>query len=183
LKGEAYHEVLGWLLDRKRNWLRMKGRNNDWVQSCEYESFLQAFNDSLRPDGMRLFALRLNGKLIAAELGCVGHSVIELFLSGYDPEFAQFSPGSLLLHHILKWSFNHHLVVDIRIGDEEYKRYISNDRVRTIHYRVALNGFGAAYLATHTGARGLHYLRNQMAAHVPKHLRVWIKRKLAANST
>jgi CelD/BcsL family acetyltransferase involved in cellulose biosynthesis len=175
LKGAAYQEVIGWLLDQKLAWLKRTGMQNEWLNSPHYEKFLRAFGSSDAPSGVLLSVLRQNGKLIAVHLGCVGRSSMECLIHTYDPEYSRFSPGMLLIEDVVKWCIDRGLGYDLRIGNEWYKSYFCDHQADTIHYRIARSQFGKIYVAryamTHAGQR----LRAQISGRIPRRVRSILK--------
>ena len=55
---------------------------------------------------LRVTVLRLAGRAIAFELGIEEHGVHYTLKAGFDPAQRAFSPGKLLIHHILERSFS-----------------------------------------------------------------------------
>ena len=89
LMTEAFHvENLGW-----------KGTENSSVRSNpSIEMFFQGVGRSLNESGMlELQFLRVDGRPIAFEWGYVAHGVYYSHKVGFDPEFARYSPGQLLV--------------------------------------------------------------------------------------
>ena len=50
---------------------------------------------------LRLYGLRLGGRLIACWYGLAGRTTLYYYLGGFDPQLGQLSPGALLLDHAL----------------------------------------------------------------------------------
>lgn len=70
------------------------------------EKFYQSVGKSLNESGMlELQFLRVGGRAIAFEWGYVAHGVYYSHKVGFDPEFARYSPGQLLLYKQLQTWF------------------------------------------------------------------------------
>jgi CelD/BcsL family acetyltransferase involved in cellulose biosynthesis len=83
----------------------------------------------------RMFALRLDGRPVAALLALEEHGVLHLLKTGYDPSFARFSPGRLLLSEAIAYAFTAGLRrVDLGGGTESYKM----EWTQTVQDRVAV---------------------------------------------
>ncbi len=70
---------------------------------------------------LRVTVLRLAGRAIAFELGIEEHGVHYALKAGFDPAQRAFSPGKLLIHHILERSFSIGLARYEMAGVEGYK--------------------------------------------------------------
>jgi CelD/BcsL family acetyltransferase involved in cellulose biosynthesis len=81
-----------------------KGRRGAAVaQSRNARSFYtELARSASAADYLSLYFLELNGKAIAWQYGLTRNRVYSLLMSTYDESFKQFSPGHLLLEHVLK---------------------------------------------------------------------------------
>lgn len=72
---------------------------------------------------IHLSALKLDDAVIAASWGYVVGSRFYYLIASYEDGLARsFSPGHLLIEHLLEWSFAHSIeVFDFGFGDEGYK--------------------------------------------------------------
>jgi CelD/BcsL family acetyltransferase involved in cellulose biosynthesis len=110
-----------------------------------------------RRDGLRIAVLRLDGRPLAAVLAFEEDGVLHLVKAGYDPAFARFSPGQLLLQDVLREAFAAQLRrVELHGADEPYKRLWTG----AVRNRVALEAFaptarGRLAHAAVTGGRSL----------------------------
>jgi CelD/BcsL family acetyltransferase involved in cellulose biosynthesis len=107
--------------------------------------------------GLRIAVLRLDGRPLAALLALEEAGVLHLLKAGYDPAFARFSPGQLLLQDVLREAFAARLQrVELHGADEPYKRLWTG----AVRRRVALEAFaptapGRLAHAAATGGRSL----------------------------
>ena len=86
--------------------------------------------------------LDLDGKAIAYHLGFISGQVFLYYLPTYEPELEQYSPGKVLLHHLIEHGFAHESwqVFDFMRGAEPYK-YRWTKTERTIYDLVATPRF------------------------------------------
>lgn len=71
---------------------------------------------------LRLHALRLGGRIIAALYGHHGHRRTYFYLSGFDPDFAALSPGTQIVAHAIEQAAQEGAVAfDFLRGREAYK--------------------------------------------------------------
>jgi CelD/BcsL family acetyltransferase involved in cellulose biosynthesis len=144
-----------WMILHKRRWLARKRLASPWISSDDYFRFVEATFDIRGAAGRRsILALKLDGRLIAAELVSLDRRRVEMFVVAYDPDYARFAPGNLLRSEVVRWAFAQGLDYDLRIGGDAYKSDWSNDSVDAATFVLALNARGrsfAAYAAVRQG--------------------------------
>jgi CelD/BcsL family acetyltransferase involved in cellulose biosynthesis len=117
---------------------------------------------------LRVAALRLDDRPIAALLALEDAGVLHLLKAGYDPGFARYSPGQLLLEDILRTAFATGVrVVEFHGADEPYKRVWTT----AVRRRVALEAFAptaAGHVARVAARRGRPLVR-WARDHAPSH--------------
>jgi CelD/BcsL family acetyltransferase involved in cellulose biosynthesis len=71
---------------------------------------------------LRLYALRLHDRVLAALYALFEKDVVYCYLQGFDPEFAEFSPGAQILAAVIEDAVRHHKrSIDFLRGREAYK--------------------------------------------------------------
>lgn len=110
-----------------REWTARNGRSLFLDQ--ENRVFYRFLIDDLREyDAVRLHTLTLDGRLIAAHFGFEWNRRVYYYKPCYEPDFAQHSPGRLLLAHIIRDAVDGHLEeVDMLYGSESYKMQFALD--------------------------------------------------------
>jgi len=90
----------------------------------------------LKSGALRLYTLTLNGIRIAAIYGFVHRKRAYYYISGFDPLYASFSPGTLIIVHAMEEALKEGLVeFDFLRGQEPYKyRWGAQDRP---NYRIS----------------------------------------------
>ncbi len=74
-----------------------------------------------------LTTLRCDGELIAAEFGLRSGTLLHGWISGYNADFHQYSPGMLLQTRLLEAAAeNGILTADLGVGAEHYKKYYAS---------------------------------------------------------
>jgi CelD/BcsL family acetyltransferase involved in cellulose biosynthesis len=87
---------------------------------------------------LRVAVLRLDDQPLAALLALEEAGALHLLKAGYDPDFARWSPGQLLLQEVLRRAFADGLRrVELHGADEPYKRAWTSE----VRPRVALEAF------------------------------------------
>ena len=90
-------------------------------------SHLLSSDSPLQPVLSALYAGKV---LVAAHYGLSNASVCHWWFPGYDPEYGKYSPGKILLRHILKESASRGITrFDFGAGDESYKDSFANNSV------------------------------------------------------
>jgi CelD/BcsL family acetyltransferase involved in cellulose biosynthesis len=87
-------------------------------------------------DAVRLFALRIGGRVVAMRLGFVTGDCLYLYYSGFDPAWGKYSVMTTCLAEALKWAIREgHRTVDLSTGND-----VSKMRWRPVEtmYREAL---------------------------------------------
>jgi CelD/BcsL family acetyltransferase involved in cellulose biosynthesis len=100
------------------------GAHRDFVRTLTDEQIETGF--------VRLFALTLDDRVIASHWGLVDRDRFYYMLPAYQRgEIMRYSPGRLLLRHMLRWSMERGLrFYDFTVGDEPYKREWSDRELR-----------------------------------------------------
>lgn len=134
-----------------------------WGGGEPHEQFIPAVVERYARDGiLRLGTLSLGPRIAAAQIWFVKNRTASMFKIAHDPRLSQFSVGSLLTAHVLRYVIDADRVhtVDFLSGDEEYKRMWMSQR----RERWGLLAFsartprGLSLAAFHKGARGLKRL-------------------------
>jgi CelD/BcsL family acetyltransferase involved in cellulose biosynthesis len=162
-----------WMVDQRRARLLRRGAWGDPAPPDAHFRFVDETLDVTSPHGRRLiFALKLQGRLIAAELDDIGRQRLEAFFFSYDPAFAACAPGDLLRREILRQAFAQGFDYDWRVSDPGRACDWPAEARRVSTHAVALNARGRMLLA---------YLvaRRQLSRHAPAGLRERLRAALA----
>jgi CelD/BcsL family acetyltransferase involved in cellulose biosynthesis len=93
---------------------------------------VQMFVELRRRGALVVTSLWAGELLLAAHLGAFADNRLYWWVPAYDPEFARYSPGRLMLEAMLRESFHRqHVEFDFLIGNEAYKWYYAT-HFRTI---------------------------------------------------
>lgn len=126
-------EALAWLIDRKREQYAATGAR-DHFASPDRRALLSLLLDVHEPgcEGI-MSTLHFGDTLVAAHFGIRSRTVLHWWFPVYDPAFASFAPGWILLRELAmvapELGFER---IDLGRGDDEYKR-----RARTGEVEVA----------------------------------------------
>jgi CelD/BcsL family acetyltransferase involved in cellulose biosynthesis len=81
--------------------------------------------------GGALFTLHVEGRLAAAHFALRGPGIVHAWFIAHDAEFARYSPGVILIDHILRWgSDNGVRELDLGPGDYRFKFQLANEQRR-----------------------------------------------------
>jgi CelD/BcsL family acetyltransferase involved in cellulose biosynthesis len=162
--------AVDWALARKNEWLAGKGLHNSWIVSARYRAFLHRLAGmGSEPTPLRIFVLRLDGRLIAVLVSTIDRTWVEFYIISNDPAWARFSPGTLLLEDSVAWAYAHGLQFDFRIGDERYKASWANRHCNVTTFHIALTWRGA--VAVGLEAARLRWVRGRAGY---RRTRAWV---------
>lgn len=93
-------------------------------------------------DQLRLFTLKLDGKVIAVEYAFLYNHTLLFFQTGFNPEFEHLSPGHVLMtfaiQQAIEWGQSK---IDLLKGDYDYKNSYARDVIKSAsigYYRSGL---------------------------------------------
>ncbi len=81
----------------------------------------QLFTELFRRGHLDLRALAAGGRVIAMHAGVVHEGRYYYWMPAHDPDTASYSPGTLLLEHLLELAYQNRWQFDFLIGGEPYK--------------------------------------------------------------
>lgn len=153
---EERTEILHWVLARKREWLGRRGLSNAGLLSKTNAGFLAAtLRHEWTTGSRRVFALKLEGAVIAAEIASVDGRRVESFTTTFDRAFEKCSPGHLLTLEVIRWALARGLDYDFRPGREPYKLEWSNHVTPVTSYLLPLTFRGRLFVRYRLGRRWL----------------------------
>ncbi|HEY6951363.1 MAG TPA: GNAT family N-acetyltransferase [Bacteroidota bacterium] len=115
-------EAAGW---KGREGTAMKVRSS-------LKTFFTQYTQALAKQGRaRLCFMRLDGRAIAVLLGVEYANRFWVLKIGYDERWASCSPGILLMHEVIRWSFGQHHKAFEFLGSNESWLHMWTDHVHT----------------------------------------------------
>lgn len=119
-------------LHRKR-WERA-GSSHSFA-SPEYLAFHRCvMADCLRRDRLRLYCLEVGGEIIAMYYFYRFRDRVYLMQSGFDPDYAEWKPGQVLLGYVIEDAIGEKMrVVDFLRGDHRYKDELATGARETVY--------------------------------------------------
>lgn len=151
------------VLSLKQRWMDRNQVDNPWIATPEYRAFLLAVTSgSVDRDGLTLFTLRLDGRLVAVQLNAVDAKRVEFLIGAFDEQWGRYSPGEILMQACLCWAFENGLDFDFRIGSEPYKFNWARRDTITSDWRVALSARGFAAVTVRKLHRKAQRLRMRL---------------------
>ncbi|GEM_PF-2818904 len=122
---------------------RVGARSKNLFDRPAYRRFLERFvTETVDRDWIRVSTLEVDGEWIAYYFGFHYANRYSLYNTSFRRNFANCSPGSLLLFHILKCSFEEGLAeVDFMRGEEDFKFNWSNGSRRNTRLVFHRNNF------------------------------------------
>jgi hypothetical protein len=123
----SYHEPSDEAFRQCRDW-----KSAQYISTGGTDRFfrdnLPLFEELLQRQVLVSSTLRAGGKLLAVIWSAFEAGRLYYWVPAYDPAFSGFSPGRLLLHHLLHESHRQgHRELDLLIGNEDYKWHYATD--------------------------------------------------------
>jgi CelD/BcsL family acetyltransferase involved in cellulose biosynthesis len=136
--------LVDWTLSRKREWASRVDKQGAWLYSSSYRNFLVSLlNRQTDEPAARLYLITLNDAPLATTIVGIGNSSIKGLITGFDERYAKYSPGQLVVEHMVKWAFDHHLDFDFGVGSESFKAYWSrSNTIPVASAQVAITAWG-----------------------------------------
>jgi CelD/BcsL family acetyltransferase involved in cellulose biosynthesis len=110
--------------------------------TAQYMGFHRELMRALVPHGrLCLLELELGGRSIAMLYGLRYKGRFCLFQTGFDPAYAQHSPGDVLMGYAVELAIGQgHDIFDMLKGDHEYKRHFFQDSRQNLEIRAFRRG-------------------------------------------
>jgi CelD/BcsL family acetyltransferase involved in cellulose biosynthesis len=144
---EELEKGLDWLLCQKRAQLKAKRIKDTSFDSQEYTSFVCSviLHDFKMKNHVYFIKLCVGETIISAGYGYKSGGVFTFYMFAYDIFWQTYSPGRLLLEHILRWCFQNGVVLfDFMPGEENYKTIWANDEFGITDYILPVTLRGSA---------------------------------------
>lgn len=126
---EPEHDhVMTALIDQKRRRFAAPGAKSV-LHRPGYEAFYR--EQSVESPWAHLSCLTLDGQVIAAHFGYLHKDRLYLLLTSFDESYAAYSPGKVLIYHLLKECTEQEIdLLDFCLGDESYKSDWAHESVQ-----------------------------------------------------
>jgi CelD/BcsL family acetyltransferase involved in cellulose biosynthesis len=137
---EPNHQLLDDVLKWKSNQYRRTGRR-DRFANAETRALVHVLLDmETSTFGAPLTVLYAGDSVVAAHLGVRSRHTLAWWFPMYNPAFAAYSPGLVLLLEMAKAMTTKNLsLLDLGKGDESYKQRVANTRINLLEGSVASN--------------------------------------------
>ena len=142
--------LVDWTIGQKLKQLAATGQRGPWLETTAYRDLLAAAARGGSAAGrLVVFALKLDGRPIAAQVTRVDRVRIEMLVTVFDIDYAKFGPGQILTESCLHWAFEQGLEFDFLGFELPYKVFWANRKRDAFGYRFANSLWGVVY----SGAR------------------------------
>ena len=136
--------------------LRWSGRTErPGLSTSQYRGFHRELMQGLLQQGqLRLLGLELGGRTIAMIYGMQYKGRFCFFQSGFDPAYAAYSPGDVLMGYAVELAIKQGCeIFDMLKGDHEYKRHFFQDSRQNLELRAFRPGLVDAAYRLHDALR------------------------------
>jgi len=95
--GEDTERALRWMFRKKAEWAKERNLEIAWLNDSMID-FMTRLSARVAPDPL-VSVLDLNGEPIAAQINHVSKGFLETVIFTYDPQYARYSPGQLIMDY------------------------------------------------------------------------------------
>lgn len=148
------------LLELNKIRAEVKGIKSPFLDN-RFDRFHRKILSSLFPLGMaKLSFLKINGQPVAANYLFQYNSTVYYYQSGFDPQWKQLSPGTLLHYHCIQSAIEEGIEkYDFLRGDEQYKklwtRSNNKNAIISIHNNTIKGALNCIYHKLHRAGKDL----------------------------
>lgn len=159
---EQVPDYVDWTFDQKTRWLDVKAIGKNWVTDQTSRDF---YKQILVTEGAQVSGLELKvGDVRVASVILYWDESAEFFVTTYDPAYASYSPGLLVLDDVVDLACARGLDVDLRLTTDTYKlRWADRFEPRETLF-VALTARGWPHVAAARANSGVRCLRRAAGA-------------------
>ena len=134
------------MVDQKQIRYDEMGIKNQFKDQANIDFYVKSRSERKGPPP-HISALYLGDRILAVHWGEVFNGRFYYLMPSHDPEWEKYSPGRLLLEHLIEWSFTNNLdVFDFTVGGETYKYDWATHEMPLYEYKRALTGKGRIFL-------------------------------------
>lgn len=148
---DEYKKLIAWSLSRKVQWLESTGRKAGILGQDETRNMLQSlnpFSDNTTEikQGGCVHALKLDGTVIATEIGFLNTSHYYSYLGAIDPNWQELGPGKVQMEMAQKWALENGInCFDLLHDPSEYKSSWANETQTVISRNIPTTQKGYLY--------------------------------------
>jgi CelD/BcsL family acetyltransferase involved in cellulose biosynthesis len=155
---EGKAAALEWLFERKVEWLNYRRLDKYHLALRDYREFVSEL--SRDDNGLEVFCLKLNSDIVSAMLLSVGNNIWEALIITYDRAYSKYSVGRLMIEDFMMLAFSRRMIVDLRIGEESWKKSWLTSDSRVIFADIILDKFGYIYIILERILTTISYYRS-----------------------
>ncbi len=146
MAAEEIQRTIDWIVEHKRAWIRRRKLVTARFDAAE-ANFLHAIAEAARACGaLYLGLLRLDGRIVAAEIDFVYKGEMHVAVPCYDVAFQRYSPGRLMFEESLRYSQARGLrVYDFNEGNQTYMAMWARGSAKAGQFLVPCTAMGRLY--------------------------------------
>lgn len=152
--------IVDWVFDTKARWLAERSISHSWLLDDHGRQLFKSLASSPETSCVNLVALQVDGRFVAASVGLHSRDRIEGLVTSYDPDFAAFSPGLVLVQAVVRDAYESGLDFDFRLPIDEYKMRWADRVDDYVSFDIASSAKGVRYVARlqlrHVGSSARH---------------------------
>jgi len=127
LDPEGQALALEWLFKHKLDWISRSGKTLEFFfKYDDFDILERALNNGDANQGLQIYQLTLNDKIIAVQLVARSLTNIDLLHVCHDRDFDKYSAGRIIIEDVMELALENNLDVDLGLGDLAWKRSLYN---------------------------------------------------------
>ncbi|VXA95408.1 conserved hypothetical protein [Burkholderia sp. 8Y] len=135
--------LIDYLFDWKKKWAEKTGRQGIFFAPRIRDFAVSLLRDPRTSGQFLLFALSLDDVPVAVNLVAVEKTCVRGMQAAFDDNYGKFTPGAILLEHVVKWAFDSHRDFDFGAGGGKYKSVWAGDSsYASTDFRIATSPWG-----------------------------------------
>ena len=142
-QSETYEIIDFFLLQKEKQLKRTKGWN--YLKFSHFKNYIINLN-KLDKINISFACIKIDNKIVAAHIGYAFNNIYYYIFPTYDISYKKYSPGNILLYKILEnikiYDFKY---IDFTIGNETYKKKLSNNTFKLSDYLKPFTAKGFLY--------------------------------------
>ncbi|WP_244817773.1 GNAT family N-acetyltransferase [Caballeronia sp. Lep1P3] len=135
--------LIDYLFDWKKKWAEKTGRQGNFFAPRIRNFAASLLRDPRTSGQFLLFALSVDDVPVAVNLVAVEKTCVRGMQAAFDDAYGKYTPGAILLEHVVKWAFDSNRDFDFGAGGGKYKSvWAGESSYACTDFRIATSQWG-----------------------------------------
>lgn len=137
------NSLIDYLFDWKKKWAEKTGRQGNFFAPRIRNFAVSLLRDPRTSGQFLLFALSVDDVPVAVNLVAVEKTCVRGMQAAFDDAYGKYTPGAILLEHVVKWAFDSNRDFDFGAGGGKYKSvWAGESSYASTDFRMATSQWG-----------------------------------------